>query len=128
MAGASEGPQAAGGRRAGPAAASAGRDQFETALTGCPAGAALDPQVTRPRRRAARRGVAVEAQQAHAAGSEKLRETRGDGWFRAAPGHPWLAPQVTGDPGHVPSQPGSAVDGKERNGAKTAVSGVNIAG
>jgi Transposase DDE domain len=68
-----------------------------------------------PARRAARR--AEEGQAApQAAGS--LRETRADGWVRAAPGHPWLDPAVTGDPGHVPGRAAVAVDGKERKLAK----------
>ncbi len=50
--------------------------------------------------------------------AEALRETRADGWVRAAPGHPWLAPAVTGDPGHRPARPAVGVDGKERKLAK----------
>jgi len=34
--------------------------------------------------------------------------------LRAAPGHLWLDPAVTGDPGHRPARPAVAVDGKER--------------
>src|SRR5260370_27864297 len=37
---------------------------------------------------------------------------RDGGWFRAAAGHPWLDPAVTGDPGHVPARPAVAADGK----------------
>jgi predicted transposase YbfD/YdcC len=37
---------------------------------------------------------------------------------RAAPGHPWLDPAITGDPGHLPARPAVAVDGKERKLAK----------
>ena len=50
--------------------------------------------------------------------ADALRETRAGGWFRAAPGHPWLDPAVTGDPGHVPARVAVAVDGKERKLAK----------
>src|SRR5712691_9314359 len=49
---------------------------------------------------------------------EALREVRADGWFRAAPGHPWLDPAVTGDPAHRPALPAVGVDGKERRLAK----------
>ena len=38
--------------------------------------------------------------------------------MRAAPGHPWLDPAVTGDPGHRPARPAVGVDGKERKLAK----------
>lgn len=51
---------------------------------------------------------------------EALREVRADGWFRAAPGHPWLGPAVTGDPAHRPAVPAVGVDGKERKLAKAA--------
>ena len=43
---------------------------------------------------------------------------RADGWFRAAPGHPWLDPAVTGGPAHRPDRPAAGVDGKERRLAK----------
>jgi hypothetical protein len=43
---------------------------------------------------------------------------RADGWFRAAPGHPWLDPAATGDPAHQPAVPTVAVDGKERRLAR----------
>src|SRR5947208_1358925 len=46
--------------------------------------------------------------------AQALRATGDDGWVRAAPGHPWLDPAVTGGPGHVPARPAVAVDGKER--------------
>jgi len=49
---------------------------------------------------------------------EALRQARADGWVRAAPGHPWLDPAVTGDPAHCPARPAVAVDGKERKLAK----------
>jgi hypothetical protein len=51
---------------------------------------------------------------------EALREVRADGWFRAAPGHPWLDRAVTGDPAHRPAVAAVAVDGKERKLAKAA--------
>lgn len=97
-------------------------DGLEAGLSACLAAAALDPQV--PARAAARR-AAAEAEKKdkprrrrRPPAAEALRETRADGWFRAAPGHPWLDPAVTGDPGHVPARPAVAVDGKERKGAK----------
>jgi predicted transposase YbfD/YdcC len=49
---------------------------------------------------------------------EALRQARADGWVRAAPGHPWLDPAVTGDPAHRPARPAVGVDGKERKLAK----------
>jgi predicted transposase YbfD/YdcC len=49
---------------------------------------------------------------------EALREARADGRVRAAPGHPWLEPAVTGDPAHCPARPAVGVDGKERKLAK----------
>lgn len=47
-----------------------------------------------------------------------LRETREDGWVRAAPHHPWCDPAVLGDPSHAPGRAAAAVDGKERKHAK----------
>ena len=67
-------------------------------------------------RRARRQGKKKRRPQA--AGRQALRETRADGWVRAAPGHPWLDPAVTGDPAHRPARPGVGVDGKERKLAK----------
>ena len=96
-------------------------DGMEAGLTGCLAAAALDPQV--PARAAARR-AAAEAEKdgprrrRRPPAAEALRESRADGWFRAAPGHPWPDPAVAGDPGHVPARPAVAVDGKERKLAK----------
>ena len=101
-------------------------DEFEAALTGALADAALDPQVT---------AAAAEKRQAELGKKEKkekkekkrkrkppaaesFRQERQDGWFRPHPLHPWLDPGVTGDPGHVPARHGVAVDGKERKGAK----------
>jgi predicted transposase YbfD/YdcC len=95
-------------------------DELEAALTAALAGAALDPQVTAAA--AARRQCELEKKDKKrkrkppAAG--KLREERGDGWFRAHPSHPWLEPAAAGDPGHVPARRAVAVDGKERKGAK----------
>lgn len=96
-------------------------DAFEAALTAALADAALDPQVTAAvaEQRAARRKQEQENRKRRKPpAGEALREVRDGGWFRAAPGHPWLDPQVTGDPGHLPARPAVAVDGKERRGAK----------
>jgi predicted transposase YbfD/YdcC len=97
--------------------------EFEAALSACLAAAALDPQVTACL--AARRAAQVKEKEEKAKNkrrtppaAEALRQVRDDGWFRAAPGHPWLDPAVTGDPGHVPARPAVAVDGKERKHAK----------
>ena len=65
-----------------------------------------------------RPGSTRQSAAAPATAADALRETRADGWFRAAPGHPWLDPAVTGDPGHVPARVAVAVDGKERKLAK----------
>jgi predicted transposase YbfD/YdcC len=98
-------------------------DGLEAALSGCLAAAALDPQVTalaaarRQEENRAREEKRKKRKRTPPA-AEALREERADGWFRAAPGHPWLDPAVTGDPGHVPARPAAAVDGKERKGAK----------
>jgi len=96
-------------------------DQLEAALSAGLAAAALDPLLAGQ--------VAARAAAGKAAGggkkrrrkppaAEALREIRADGWVRAAPGHPWLAPAVTGDPGHRPARPAVGVDGKERKLAK----------
>jgi len=97
-------------------------DELEAGLTAWLAPAALDPRL------AAR--IAARAAGADAGGAQKkkrrrkppageaLREVRADGWFRAAPGHPWLDPDVTGDPRHRPARPAVGVDGKERKLAK----------
>src|SRR5215470_16667143 len=50
--------------------------------------------------------------------AQALRQTRDDGWVRAAPTHPWLDPILIGDSGHRPARPAVAVDGKERKRAK----------
>jgi predicted transposase YbfD/YdcC len=96
-------------------------DEFEAALTGALADAALDPQVTAAaaaKRRAERGKIAKKAKKRKPPAAEEFREIRADGWFRPHPVHPWLDPAVTGDPGHVPARHGVAVDGKERKGAK----------
>ena len=114
------------GRRVPPSASTLDRPgdhldpgELEAALTGLVAGAALDPAAqsrAAAARAAARQHTAARRRRPHAA--DALRETRADGWFRAAPGHPWLDPAVTGDPGHVPARVAVAVDGKERKLAK----------
>lgn len=99
-------------------------DEAEAALSSCLAAAALDPAVTA--RAAEEHATQLRDRQQRASrrkrrpAAEALRENREDGWFRAAPGHPWLDPAVTGDPGHVAARHGVAVDGKERKNAKTA--------
>jgi predicted transposase YbfD/YdcC len=97
-------------------------DELEAGLAGWVAPAALDPQLT------ARVAVRAAARKAGKGGRRKqrrkppaaqaLRESRQDGWVRAAPGHPWLDPALAGDPGRVPARPAVAVDGKERKLAK----------
>jgi len=91
-------------------------DQLEAGLSAWVAPAALDPQL------AVR--IAARAAAGKAAGGRKkkrrrkppageaLRETRADGLVRAAPGHPWLDPAVTGDPAHRPARCAVGVDGK----------------
>ena len=98
--------------------------EFEAGLSGCLAAAALDPQVTACL--AARRAAAAKEgeekgkkkKRRKPPAAEALRQVRDDGWFRAAPGHPWLDSGVTSGPGHVPGRPAVAVDGKERKLAK----------
>ena len=87
------------------------------------AAAALDPQVTARLAAAALRREGGEGEGKEKAArkppaAEALRQVRDDGWFRAAPGHPWLDSGVTSGPGHVPGRPAVAVDGKERKLAK----------
>jgi len=99
-------------------------DELEAGLSGCLAPVALDPAL------AARVAARAAAGKKNSGGTSKrrrkppagqaLREVHGDGWFRAAPGHPWLDPAVTGDPGHHPARPAVGVDGKERKLAKAA--------
>ena len=115
------------GAREPPSASTLGRlpalpdaDELEAGLTAWLAPAALDPQVAaRIAARAAgtRPGGAKKRRRKPPAG-EALREVRADGWFRAAPGHPWLDPAVTGDPQYRPVRPAAGVDGKERKLAK----------
>src|SRR5208283_113272 len=95
-------------------------DEFEAALTGALADAALDPQVTAAAaaKRQAELGKKAKKRKRKPPAAEKFREEREDGWFRPHPLHPWLDPAVSGDPGHVPARHGVAVDGKERKGAK----------
>ena len=72
-------------------------DEFEAALTGALADAALDPQVTAAaaaKRRAQRGKVAKKKRKPPAA--EEFREVRGDDWFRPHPLHPWWQPYVSG--------------------------------
>jgi predicted transposase YbfD/YdcC len=97
-------------------------DELEAGLSAWVTPAALDPRVTA--RIAARAAAATKAgggkekRRRRPPAAEALRETRADGWVRAAPGHPWLDPAVTGDPGHCPARPAVGVDGKERKLAK----------
>jgi predicted transposase YbfD/YdcC len=119
----------ASGQRTPPSASTVNRlpalldaDELEAALSAWAAPAALDPQVTV--QAAARRRRETEEKEARGRRRRKppaaqaLRQTRADGQVRAAPGHPWLDPAVTGDPGHLPARPAVAVDGKERKLAK----------
>lgn len=94
-------------------------DELEGALSAWMAPAALDPQVVvRALARTVAGGGGGKRRRRKPPAAEALRETRADGWVRAAPGHPWLDPAVTGNPGHVPARPAVAVDGKERRLAK----------
>jgi predicted transposase YbfD/YdcC len=90
-------------------------DEVEAALSEWLAPAALDPQLTTP---AATRAAAGKRHRRKPPAAHALRETRDNGWVRAAPGHPWCDPTLTSDPGHVPTRPAVAVDGKERRLAK----------
>ncbi|HEX9541192.1 MAG TPA: ISAs1 family transposase [Streptosporangiaceae bacterium] len=97
-------------------------DQLEAGLSAQAAPAALDPQLAE--RIAARAAAGTKAgggnkkRRRKPPAGESLRETRADGLVRAAPGHPWLDPAVTGGPQHRPALPAVAVDGKERKLAK----------
>lgn len=117
------------GQRMAPSASTVSRlpalldaDEVEAALSAWAAPAALDPQITA--RAAARRRRERQDRESKPRRCRKppaaraLRESRDDGQVRAAPGHPWLDPAITGDPGHVPARPAVAVDGKERKLAK----------
>lgn len=94
-------------------------DELEAGLSAWAAAAALDPQLAAriAARRAGKKGKQARRRR-KPPGAPVLREVRPDGWARAAPGHPWLDPAVTGDPGHVPARQAVAVDGKERKLAK----------
>ena len=96
-------------------------DELEAGLSGCLAPVALDPALAaRVAARAAGKknsGGTSKRRRKPPAG-EALRETRADGLVRAAAGHPWLDPAVTGDPAHRPARPAVGVDGKERKLAK----------
>ncbi len=116
------------GAREPPSASTLGRlpalldaDELETGLSACLAAAALDPRL--PSRIAARAAAGrtaggTEKRRRRPPTGEALRQIRADGWVRAAPGHPWLDPAVTGDPAHRPARPAAGVDGKERKLAK----------
>ena len=117
------------GLRTPPSASTVGRlpglldaDEVEAALSAWAAPAALDPQITAQaaarRRREKREKDSKPRRRRKPPAAQALRETRADGQVRAAPGHPWLDPAVTGDPGHVPARPAVAVDGKERKLAR----------
>ena len=98
-------------------------DELEAGLSAWAAAAALDPRLAAriAARRASRKDNKQQGRRHRkppAAGA--LREVRGDGWVRAAPGHPWLNPAITGGPGHVPARQAVAVDGKERKLAQAA--------
>jgi predicted transposase YbfD/YdcC len=99
-------------------------DEFEAAVSGAVAAAALDPAILaayaahladQQREQEERRRK--RKRKPPAAGS--FREERDDGWFRPHPQHPWLDRQACGNPGHVPARRAVAVDGKERKGAKS---------
>src|SRR5438034_1682351 len=97
-------------------------DELEAGLTAWAAPTALDPQLAaRIAGRAAAGGKAgggKKKRRRKPPAAEALRETRADGLVRAAPGHPWLDPAITGDSGHRPARPAVGVDGKERKLAK----------
>jgi predicted transposase YbfD/YdcC len=96
-------------------------DELEAGLSAWLAPAALDPRLAgRIAARAAgtKAGGGKKKRRRKPPAGEALRETRADGWVRAAPGHPWLDPAVTGDPAHCPARPAVGVDGKERKLAK----------
>jgi len=80
------------------------------------AGPAAGGADRRPRR--GQEGRREEKRRRKPPAGEALRETRADGLVRAAPGHPWLEPAVTGDPGYRPARCAVGVDGKERKLAK----------
>jgi predicted transposase YbfD/YdcC len=96
-------------------------DEMEAALSAWLAPMALRAQVTTPDLAGAsapQAGKQNTKRRRKPPAARALRETRQDGWVRAAPGHPWCDPEITGDSGHVPARPAVAVDGKERKRAK----------
>ena len=95
-------------------------DELEAGLSGWAAAAALGAGLAAriAARRAGRTKEKEGRRRRKPPAAEALRQVRAGGWVRAAPGHPWLDPAVTGDPGHVPARPAVAVDGKERKLAK----------
>jgi hypothetical protein len=117
------------GEHAPPSASTLGRvparldaDELEAGLPGWIAAAALGPRLAAriAARRSGRKKEDKARRRRKPPAAEALRQARADGWVRAAPGHPWLDPAVTGDPGQVPARPAVAVDGKERKLAKAA--------
>ncbi len=98
-------------------------DELEAGLSAWVAPAALDPQLAARIAAGAGGGKAGDGKKKGRRNNkppagEALRETRADGLVRAAPGHPWLDPAVTGDPAHRPARPAVGADGKERKLAK----------
>jgi predicted transposase YbfD/YdcC len=95
-------------------------DELEAALSGWLSGQALDPAA--PARIAGRAAGKTGGKKRRArrkpSAADALREVSEAGLVRAAPGHPWLDPAVTGDPHHRPAVRAVAVDGKERKLAK----------
>jgi predicted transposase YbfD/YdcC len=94
--------------------------ELEAGLSAWVAPVALDPQLAAriAARTAGAKASGGKKKKKRPSAGEALREVRADGWFRAAPGHPWLDPAVTGDPAHRPAVPAVGVDGKERRLAK----------
>jgi DDE_Tnp_1-associated len=77
-------------------------DETEAALSAWLAPAARNPPASLPATaQAGRRKETKARRRRKPPAAAALRETREDGQVRAAPGHPWLDPTVTGDPGHV---------------------------
>ena len=97
-------------------------DELEAALSGWLAPVALAAQGTASEstRASAQHGSRqhTKRRRRKPPAGQALRQTRADGWVRAAPGHPWLDPTRIGAPGHVPARSAVAVDGKERKRAK----------
>jgi predicted transposase YbfD/YdcC len=96
-------------------------DELEAALSACLAATALDPRLAgriAARAAAGKAAAAAKKRRRKPPAGQALHETRAGGLVRAAPGHPWLDPAVTGDPAHHPARPAVGVDGKERKLAK----------